>query len=229
MNSQSGRGAIQALTTGLCLILLCVGCSDKLIPPASNSGSSTLSGRILNESGKPIPDDAAIVVLWEGRNSMYVYGRGTIDRQKNTYSITLGEPPLEGLNLLDEEHPSFFFGVGYIYVVPDSVTHTTLAEGIRLTSDYTGPFYGSTEFSGIIYLSADPAVLGAPDNDNCRQAWIGRFGKGVRFGTGVQAEYDAANPLPNTCKFDEFSPIKSGGLNLIINTDRTRFPFVNWT
>ena len=220
-----------ALNLGLVAVvlhaLLLVGCSDKLVPPdTSNTLTSELKGAIINESGKPIPEDATIVILWEGRRSMYVHGTGTIDRTTNTYSIPLTPPPLEGSNKIAEEYPSFIFGVGIIYVVPDSIAQTELAEGTILTSEYTGPFYGSTEFSGIIYLNSDPAILSPPGEEDCRQKWLSKFHEGFSFGVGKPATNE---PASGTCTFDQFAPVVSGGLNVIIDTNRNNFPWVNWT
>ncbi len=201
-------------------------CSDKLVPPETgdpDTKAATFSGTIINETGKPLPEDAAIIVVWSVSSGSpdygYVYGRGEIDRANNTFTIDLDELPEQGRNSF---YPEVSFGVGYVFVLPDSMTQTYLTQGSIHTDDIEGDFYGAINYANLIYLDDDPDSLEA--DGNCRRTWLKTFSKGYGFGKGKANEL-----FPSPCIFDGFVPAPKDSIEIIISNDPQRFTGVNWT
>lgn len=200
------------------------GCGDKLTPPEKNTGDhspGTFSGTIVNESGKPIPEDAGIIVLWftpdsQGDGYMYVFGQGTIDQGTNTFAINLEPPPAEALQGF---YPEVHFGVGYIFVAPDSVISSMLRQGKLY--DGIEDLYGTTDFSNIIYLADDPEELNGIET--CQATWLRQFPQGYSFGHGL-----SKNDVGLDCKYDGFIPASSDSIRLILTSDEKRITLSDW-
>ncbi|MGE3802875.1 MAG: hypothetical protein AB7H80_17805 [Candidatus Kapaibacterium sp.] len=200
-----------------------VGCSDKLVPPTTEDSKGTLSGTIVNETGQPIPEDATIIVAWSVSSGnpdyTYVYGEGTINREKNTFSVDIQDLPAPAMNTF---YDNFSFGVGYLIVVSKSQAETIFAQGRTIYGDIEEPLYGAANFSNVIYVNKDIDSLDAPGE--CRSSWLRTFSKGFGFGKGKKAAEFEGN-----CTFDGFTPAPSDEIEIILNNDPNRFAGVNWT
>ena len=205
------------------------GCGDVLEPPIDNNGNQgnqtanpnkiTLKGDLIIET--PLPEDAKVVLVWgvsTGRDYGYVHGVGTIDRTNNTFEITLNDkPPLTAVNWFGPGQYDTGFGSAVIAVVPSSV----IQDQISFNSDAVfDNFYGTVDYCNLIYFSADPDFWWQMDPEGCHD-WTKAFDAGYEMGRGL--------PAADGCTFDGFTPISPTGLKLIINSDKDRFTFVNWT
>ncbi len=168
----------------------------------------TVSGTFDFQKATTIPDDAKVYAIWsvsEGDDYEYVYGEGTLNDDKSSYTISFDEvPPTNALNYNG-------LGVG-IVVVTDG---TVLAEGV--IDDAIDPFdvlLGAATKQAIIYKTENA------ENARSIFPWLDRFSDGFKVGTGV--------PATDNETYDTFAPSSNSTIEVEIN-DFENLEFVNWT
>jgi hypothetical protein len=185
------------------LSLVILGCESST-EPKDNSGTFTVSGILENKNGTEITDDMGVYILWTVSSGSpdytYVWGKGTIDKDKMTFKVELpNNPPEEALNLKT-------IGVGQIFLLKDQ----NLPEG-KLPIQYDrSKFVGATAWFAIIYKEND--------NSDSEIDWLPLFKKGYNIGVGVEG----------TGTFDSFKPVTNETIKLIID-EILNIKFVNWT
>jgi hypothetical protein len=170
------------------------------------AGTFAVSGRIQNRTGRPIPADARLVVLWGVSSGSpdysYVYGEGVIDRVTGMFGVRFaGPPPAAALN-------NGVMGVGLVIATTDHL----LKDGDSLPNrPPTFDILGVTAQHAVIFLASQPDTLQMP-------AWATAFDAGYTVGVGVK--------VPGT--FDKFVPVSPSSALLIIDA-LANIEVVNWT
>jgi hypothetical protein len=165
-----------------------------------------VSGRIQNRTGRPIPADARLVVIWGVSSGSpdysYVYGEGVIDRITGMFGVRFeGPPPAAALN-------NGVMGVGLVIATTDHL----LKDGDSLPNrPPTFDILGVTAQHAVIFLASQPDTLQVP-------TWATAFDAGYAVGVGVK--------VPGT--FDKFVPTSPSSALLIIDA-LTNIEVVNWT
>jgi len=165
-----------------------------------------VSGRIQNRTGRPIPADARLVVIWGVSSGSpdysYVYGEGVIDRITGTIHVRFdGPPPAEALN-------AGVLGVGFLVATTDQA----LKDGDVITN--------GSQLTGILGITAQHAVIFVGTHPDTMQMgdWVPAFETGYGLGVGVK--------VPGT--FDKFVPTSPSSALLIIDA-LANIEVVNWT
>ena len=175
----------------------------------NGTGPSTgfaVSGRIQNRTGRPIPADARLVVIWGVSSGSpdysYVYGEGVIDRITGMFGVRFeGPPPTAALN-------NGVLGVGLVVATTDP----SLRDGVVIDNrtHLTG-LVGVTGQHAVIFLGTQPDTIQMP-------TWATAFDTGYAVGVGVK--------VPET--FDKFVPASPSSALLIIDA-LANIEIVNWT
>ena len=181
------------------------GCTQELTTPGGGE-QITVSGTLANKTNKPLPGGTRVLVAWEvvsgSPDYTYVFGEGTIQETRNSFTIDFdGPPPAEALN-------SFGLGVGIIFLT----TSTSLKEGSDVQRLAESEIIGAAGQHAVIYLKREPTELGV------NAGWAGRFKRGYNVGRGID--------LPGT--FDGFEPVSPSSVEVIVDAIRN-IGFVNWT
>lgn len=166
-----------------------------------------VSGRIQNNTGKPIPAGARVLVAWGVSSGSpdysYIFGEGAIDRMTGTFHVRFeAPPPAEALN-------NGVLGVGLVFVTTDQVLH----DGDSIPNrPPTFDILGLTPQHAVIFLATPPDTLQMP-------AWATAFDTSYSLGVGVK--------VPGSV-FDKFVPARPSSAKLIIDA-LANLETVNWT
>ncbi len=164
----------------------------------------TVTGSIDNVKNVTITDNMNVYVFWAvtatSPDYTYIWGKGTIDKDKKTFKIELPDnPPNEMLNKNS-------LGVGQILLLDDN----NLQNG-KLPFDFDrSKFVGIAGWYGIIYK--------ANDSLDATIDWAKKFKNGFSIGEGVEG----------AGSFDSFKPMENGEVKITID-DLGNIKIVNWT
>jgi hypothetical protein len=205
------RSVLVSLTA--ILILFCA-CSDDDTPNDPGAGSYTISGTVQFKQQITVPSTAKLTAVWTVSSGSpdyaYVYGRGSVDFERNTFSITFdGPPPAQALN---DYSPRGVANLGVGMIVLGDFAST---EPHRLTEGELSAVYGAVSNIGVIYIDGDPATF----HEGSDILWPADFNRGFNTGEGVETQKT----------WDIFVPAAATTFVLTITTNPKDIFFPNWT
>ncbi len=199
----------------LTVVIFIADCSKDSTPVTPPTGALlTVSGKVTIKKQITVPSTATFNVLWVVSKGtpdyVFVFGNGTIDFTKKTFTITFTQAPPD--SALNNYTSTLGLGVGIMYL-------SELAPGQPrvITEKEEGAFYGAVTNADIIYIKGNPAEFNAPGFTGFK--WPAGFNAGYSVGKGVK----------NTGPFDTFVPVDPTTLELIISDDLKDVVIPNWT
>lgn len=201
----------------LVLMSIFLGCSDdEGITNGTDDPRITITGTVNIEEGSGIPESGVLTAIWSVDGSPdygYVFGKGTVDFDSKTFTMTLGTPPDEALNIptgefADQGWPTLGVGAIVFGDLTSNDPHVLSAE------DMKGQMYGGVSTYGIIYLVGNNTAL----ETHSSLYWVTDFPTGYSIGEGVKTGQT----------HDKFIPTSTRSLVLTIADDMKDFWFPNW-
>ena len=171
----------------------------------------TVSGKVTLKKQITVPPAATFNVLWivsiGHPDYVYVYGSGTIDFTKKTFTITFTQTPPD--SALNNYTSTLGLGVGIMYL-----SELTPGPPRVIAEKEEGAFYGAVTNADIIYIKGSPKEFTSP-----KFSWPASFPAGYSVGKGVK----------DTGTFDTFVPVDPTTLELFISDDPADVEIPNWT
>ena len=143
-----------------------------------------LGGKIINSGGLALNKNMKVVVAWAYGSgiddSLYVYGKGTINIANNTFYVGVGNSLPNIVPVLDPLTGSSV-GEGYILLVNSDVAEGDYSSVLGNISSLQSKIIGAVDNKGIIILSGITSSINELD-------WRYHLGNGWYFGKGVSDE-----------------------------------------